>query len=340
MIGVSRRLYGRYWKTEDRFEGFGGVDGDDLAPRLEWFRGLGVPGRGVWLTGVGRRRLVPVAEDGGPGLLDAVIASALHHSKFGEHPRVTALGGQTPAELRLGLVETFDALMSSGHAVLMSMVSRDGRTPTRVRAAFLGGQGWDDLVSEVAAFLVAERFEVGVRIVDSSGQLNLIGGGPATVALVVFRESTDGVERFSGTEPNPELSLLPSGVKSHDEADDAAMAGPAHKQVQLDPQLFGGESPMTELSDSAAMSDVEEVRPLRQVRFEAEDERIEDVEHVAEDEDEDEAGDADVLAGENDDVNAIDDHDMDDNDNDRSVQEILVPPQRVRRKMHVPAERR
>src|SRR5439155_24647458 len=88
-----------------------GVDATEAsAGRMRWLSGLGSPGRGLWLAGVGRLRVVPVAGDG-PGLIEAGVVAALRHPLFAEDPAVTSLGGKAPEELRLGLLETFDELL-------------------------------------------------------------------------------------------------------------------------------------------------------------------------------------------------------------------------------------
>ena len=74
-----------------------------------------------------------------------------------------------------------------------------GLTEQQVRGAVLEGAGWDGSVSEVVAWLVANRFGVGVRTVEAGGDWSVFGKGG--VEVVVVRESTGGGDGYSATEP-------------------------------------------------------------------------------------------------------------------------------------------
>ena len=169
---------------------------------LAWLAGLTAPGRGVWLSGARRLRVVPAAA-GGRGLLDAVVVSAQRHPGFADHAGLAALGGQDTAELALGLAETLTASVDTGDVTLAGLLARSGLSAGQARAALLGEAGWDEPAAGVMAWLVARRFGVGVRTVGTDGESSQLsrGAGEREVEVVVAREPAAGGDGYSGTEP-------------------------------------------------------------------------------------------------------------------------------------------
>jgi hypothetical protein len=182
-------------------------------------------------------RVVPAA-DGGGGLLEAVVMSARRHPRFTDHVGLTSLGGKSVAGLALGLAETLGELVASGDAVLAGGLAGSGLTAQQVHGALLEGAGWHGSVSEVVAWLVANRFGVSVRTVETGGDWSVFGQGG--VEVVVVRESTGGGDGYSATEPialaHPRLAEtapVRAGVKRVREAD-SEEAPPAPKRRRTD----------------------------------------------------------------------------------------------------------
>ena len=72
-----------------------------------------------------------------------------------------------------------------------------------VGAVLAGGDGLDGPMAEVAAWLVAHRYKVAVRVVDAAGTSRVFPGTSASAELVLVREPIEGRDdgyQFWGTE--------------------------------------------------------------------------------------------------------------------------------------------
>src|SRR5205814_1130934 len=164
-----------------------------------------------------RYQLLPATAEG-VGFFDAVVRTAFGHPEFGVDEGVTALGGMTPDELRDAVVEHLGMALGTGNRTVLTVLSATDLHPQALVALIVDeSKPWDDLVTDLVASLVADRFRVRVRHVDGTGRSMDIGPG-GRHELVVYREPFEPSGwKYRGTEPlgarRAELEVLVAPVR-------------------------------------------------------------------------------------------------------------------------------